>query len=142
MGSKYNFLVVFLLCVICFLFAAIYFQSITQNKSESGIVNTIVGNISEIQKDHPAKMEEKNDSGKIYYIDYTKGNNSAAGTSMEKAWKDFANIKIKPIRYIILTEIGNKGKYSTIFIVIVKLIKAIVNSTDNSIKIINNIFIA
>ena len=77
------------------MFAAIYFQSVNLNKGSSGIVNSNLGNTSGIQKDdhYPINMKDKKDGRKIYYIDYTKGNNRASGTSMEKAWKDFANIK-------------------------------------------------
>ena len=96
MRSKYSLLVTFLLSIICFLIAAIYFQSMHLNKSSSGVITHDRDNISEIQKDdyHPViNVKDKKDGSKIYYIDYTKGNNRASGTSKDKAWKDFANIK-------------------------------------------------
>ncbi len=98
MDSKKNFLIAFLLCTICFLIIAIcYFQFLHKNVIPSKITNSNPVNKPDIIKkvinplaDTTIRQQRHTTN---YYIDNIQGDNKNPGTSINKSWKDFSNLK-------------------------------------------------
>ncbi|CCK81816.1 right-handed parallel beta-helix repeat-containing protein [Desulfobacula toluolica] len=118
--TKGNILIAFLLIIICFLLSIIYFQKanwddISERNAplssvyphgkmkvtdvidhDSHMKMPAMGGVPNTVGKHPSSRysaDTEYKENKVYYIDNTRGNNRNSGTSIDKPWKDFSNIK-------------------------------------------------
>ena len=92
MTSKYNYIIGFLVVVICFLITAIYVQHEPRSTPRT-ITPDKIKKIENNQRHTNINSKEK--VAQTYYIDQTGGNNRETGTSMDRAWKNFSILKKK-----------------------------------------------